>query len=79
MSLSDITGISFIDEFSGTLQGSVGYPIVNVTNGLIGFSLEPTVDRLEINANGAMLGIGSGGKLASLVSESNLGWTGYVL
>lgn len=78
MSLTDITGITFIDELSGTLQGSVGYPVLNATNGIIGFSILPTVDRLEATDDGGVTGI-DGGKLGTLVSESDLGWTGVAL
>jgi hypothetical protein len=79
MSLTDISSPTFIDEVSGTLQGAVGYAVVNATNGLTGFSLTPTEDRLEVASDGAITGIGDGGKLAILVSESDLGWSGFIL
>ena len=78
MTITDITGVSFIDVPAGSLQGALGYPIVNGTNGITGFSLTPTVDRIEVSSDGAITGIGSAGDLATLISESDLGWTGIV-
>ena len=78
MTLSDISGIKFSDGLAGTLQGAVGYAVVNATNGLTGFSFTPTGDMLEVAPDGAITGIGAGGKFATLVSESDLGWNGFV-
>jgi hypothetical protein len=76
MTIAGITGITFIDTPIGDLQGSVGYPVMNATNGIVGFSITPTGDRIEVSSDGAITGFGSTGELATLISESDLGWTG---
>ncbi len=76
MSINDITDITFIVAIAGALHGPVGYPVMNATNGIIGFSLTPSGDRIESGADGAITGFGPTGKLATLISESDLGWIG---
>jgi len=78
MAITDVTGLSFVTEITGSLQGAVGYPVVNATNGIIGLSLTSTADRFEIDSDRAITGIGSAGETATFVSEADLGWTGIV-
>ena len=78
MAITDVTGLGFVAGVIGSLQGAIGYPVVNATNGIIGLSLTPTADRFEIDSNEAITGIGSAGETATFVSEADLGWTGIV-
>lgn len=79
MAISDITSITFIEGIAGSLQGAVGYPTVDANNGITGFNLTPTANRIEVSSDGAITGIGSSGELATLVSETDLGWNGIAI
>jgi hypothetical protein len=54
-----------------------GNPVVNATNGIIGFDLAETGNHLTVSSTGAITGVSTTkGSNAALASATDLGWVG---